>query len=139
MIKKTISKQYVVWFLFCCFTVFCGGVAIAQNGVIITQKAGEHLPFEIPYNAEYFEIEARIMQIDLDNNFMIIAEKTIKLPTTITRKGDQKFAVIFKDSKGKNINAKSLKQRDNVVVYGYKTKAGEIFAKEIILGEREAL
>ncbi|MBU0484841.1 MAG: hypothetical protein KKB30_10050 [Proteobacteria bacterium] len=76
------------------------------------------------------ELNARIMEIDLGNQKMIVGEKDILLLARLDN-GDRKWQTVFVDAKGHTISPVTLKQRDRVLVKGEDDGAGKISAREI--------
>ena len=83
--------------------------------------------------APSFELNARIMEIDLANNRMVVAEEEIHLLSTM-KGGEKIWQTHFVDAKKKSeIPAQRFKKRDRVRVLGNKTASGVIDAVTIAL------
>ncbi len=76
-------------------------------------------------------LEASIMEIDLDNELMIVAEKDVRLLSQMVD-GKKVWKTVFVDDKGNSISAATFRKRDRVLVHGEKTTSGAIEAREIV-------
>jgi hypothetical protein len=67
--------------------------------------------------ASPIEINASIMEVDLANNFLIVAEKKINLLSRIEN-GNKKWQTVFLDTNGREISINKLQIKDRVIVTG---------------------
>lgn len=82
-----------------------------------------------------FHINAAIMEINLDKNFMVIAEKYIFLKHVL-HDGKKQWQTEFLNAKGQKITVMTFKQEDRVYVDGtIITASGKIVADKITLLE----
>ncbi len=93
--------------------------AIAQKQIMEYDKSSSH-----------FELNAKIMEIDLSNDIIIIAEKTIYLPSTMQNK-EKQWQTILVDSQGQLMAIKNLKPLDSVLVEGVTNANGNMEAHKI--------
>ena len=109
-------------------------VAMFLSIIIMTplySLAGNRLDQEL---FESFEMNARIMSIDLTNGFAVIAEKEIILPFRY-EKGIKKFITLIVNQNGTKIDMRKLKKRDRVLVQGVKKKDKLIAVKITLVVE----
>ncbi|MBV5329866.1 MAG: hypothetical protein JZU65_19935 [Chlorobium sp.] len=83
-------------------------------------------------NSSVFALNASIMEIDLNNGRMIIAEKYIYLPHS-TQQSGTKWETEFIDSNGQKISITSLHKNDRVLAEGTTTASGVMNAQKITL------
>lgn len=113
MLKKTISLAVFALLL---LNGMCGmGIATDNESV-------------------FFELKAKVMDIDPIRNLAIIAEKKFKLMSHYDEKGKKIWDTLFLDKEGNQITPDQIKKRDRVLVRG-KNDNGTIIAREIILLE----
>ncbi|WP_289022553.1 hypothetical protein [Desulfobacter postgatei] len=82
----------------------------------------------------FFELNAKVMDIDPIRGLAIIAEKEFKLISHYDEKGKKTWDTLFLDKEGNQITPDQIKKRDRVLVRG-KNDNGTIIAREIILLE----
>ncbi len=117
---KRLQKIKGVLTFFICFLLVTGGLSFAadqDNGTI---------------DAASVNITAKIMEIDLDQDSMVIAEKNIQLLSTM--QGTNKiWRTVFMDAEGRTISAQDFKVRDKVRLEGLQAGSGTITALSITL------
>jgi hypothetical protein len=86
---------------------------------------------DVEATASQVKLNATIMEIDLNNNFMIVAEKRINLLSRL-EKGKKIWATAFVDTNGQETSVGKFQIRDRVNVIGRETASGEIEAHTII-------
>ncbi len=119
---KGLTWRYalVIWFL-------CISLTFSVNAEEQANATG---------TASKFELNASIMEINLENNFIVVAEKKISLP--YSTKNEQKewhTAVITAD--GQSISMTSLKRRDRIMVTGTESTTQGMKAEKITLLDAE--
>lgn len=77
------------------------------------------------------ELQAPIMEIDLDNGTMVVAEQDVHLLSQVVD-GKKVWKTSLLDDKGNALSVKDFKKRDRVLVRGEKNSAGAIDALEIV-------
>lgn len=87
----------------------------------------------IPVNIKSFKFDARIMEIDLSNSLIIVAEKAIKVPTYIDQAGQTQYMVNLVNDNGNKLVISDFKIGDHVIVEGYKTSPDELTANSLML------
>lgn len=112
---------------FLCFAFSAGTPACAEEQRNVTG------------NSSAFELNAAIMEIDLDNAYLVVAEEKLSLSHT-TQQGKKEWKTEVLDTKGQKITIESLRQKDRVMVEGTKTPSGIMNAHKItLLADEEAL
>jgi hypothetical protein len=121
---KSFSKQFAIWTLTtitaCFFFTIGTRICFCQE-----QGVTNHV-------TEPFTISAPIMEIDLENNLLVVAEEKIYF-LAITQNGIKKWKTIFMNADGQDISAQDLQLRARVIVEGEKSASGKIEAHKIIL------
>ncbi len=87
-----------------------------------------------------YELNASVMEIDLGNNLIVVAEKEIHLLSRL-EDGVKKWETVFKNDSGREISVNTLQVRDNVLIKGNKSTTGILTADEVTLlpAEQESL
>lgn len=85
-----------------------------------------------------FHINATIMEINLNKNFMVIAEKYIFLKHTV-QDGKKQWQTEFLNAKGQKITVTAFAKKDRVNVDGTVTTSEKIVADKITLLESAAV
>jgi len=109
-ILKKVNTQFTL--LFVCSLLFATNVSFAE----------EQAPPEL---------KAPIMEIDLDNGTMVVAEQDVHLLSQVVD-GKKVWKTAFVDDNGNAISVGNFKKRDRVLVRGEKNSDGAIEAREII-------
>jgi len=86
----------------------------------------------ITYEESPFPLRATVMEIDLENNSIIVAEKYIHLLSSI-QNGEKKWVTRFLDADYQSISPETLQIRDRVIVEGRLTENGTLEAVGITL------
>jgi len=114
-------RTFVRWFVIIGF----GGLLFSQ-----TALAGSEIQIRRePGNMDLFEIQAKIMEVHPESNYLIVAEKKIELVGL--KKGDWRLKTIVQDSKGQAIPLSSFKKGQWVFIRGFELSDGLIAAREI--------
>jgi len=79
-----------------------------------------------------FKICALIMEIDLEKNYIIVAEEKIHLLAT-TQSGLKQWLTVFTDTNDQKISTDDLRPRAKIIVEGEKMASGKMEAQKIIL------
>ncbi len=89
-------------------------------------------PSRMPAHAAPIELTAPIMEINLVNDFMVVAEKKIQL-LSIVKDGVKVWTTVFLDDNGNRISFNNFRQHDRVRIKGVQAGFGGITAHEITL------
>lgn len=79
-----------------------------------------------------FEIDATVMELDLDNKFIMVAEQNILLKGN-KKDGKMVWKTKFQTSSGNKFDPGKLEERDAVIVEGEKLLSGKMIAEVITL------
>lgn len=114
------------------YKILCGvvlllvSVFLVAGGLFAAEQPG------MPTHAASVELTAPIMEINLVNDYMVVAEKKIKLLSTV-KDGAKVWITVFLDDNGSRISFNNFRQRDRVRIKGARAGFGEIDAREITL------
>lgn len=112
-----IMKQRLQRILICVCVAFFGSLNIAVA------------------NEQLTELNAKIMEIDLENNLLIVGEQYVRLQVSMDN-FQKRWITLFNNQNGEFINPRSLKATDRVIVKGETQKSGEILANEVMFIEK---
>lgn len=119
---KVLTWRYalVIWFL-------CISLTFSVNAEEQTNETS---------NASKFDLNASIMEINLENNFIVVAEKKISLPYS-TKNGEKEWHTLVITADGQSIHMTSLKRRYRVIVTGTESITQGMKAEQITLLDAE--
>lgn len=83
-------------------------------------------------HAPVVELTAPIMEINLVNDYIVVAEKKIQLLSTVMG-GAKVWVTVFQDASGNRISFNNFRQHDRVRIKGVRAGFGGIDAHEITL------
>lgn len=110
--------------------VFC--VALVALLLTSTFALGEESDLsEIFKQGSYARHNAKIMAIDVGENIMIIAEKTVKWLQYVDQNGVTQYQTQLLSASGKELSIADFKVKDRVIVQGVKLPDGTIVASDI--------
>lgn len=110
-------------------TLLFAGLLFGPRGLSAAEPsglAGRAIPIE------RVELTAPIMEINLVDDFMVVAEKKIQLLSTM-KDGVKVWITVFQDDNGNRISFNNFRQRDRVCIKGVRVGLGGINAHEITL------
>jgi len=135
MTNKKRQKLRILTSIFCCCIIFPASVCIGQqlypaSRSLENQKksmpSGERsVPIVLPENTKSFKIDASIMEMDLRNNVIVVAEKFIKIPTYKDENGVTRYKVNLINDRGDKLVIADFKPGESVIVEGYRLATGE--------------
>jgi len=109
-------------------------VWVLSIGLVFSVNAEEQ-PNETS-NSTKFELNASIMEINFENNFIVVAEKEISLPYS-KKNGEKEWHTLVITTDGLSIPMTSLRRRDRVIVTGTESTTQGIKAEKITLLDAE--
>lgn len=104
----------------------CGIPSLGTGGVSAAEYSG------MTTHAASIELTAPIMEINLVNDSMVVAEKKIQLLSTV-KDGAKMWITVFLDENGNRISFNNFRKRDRVRIKGVRAGFGSINAQEITL------
>ena len=122
---KGLNKCIII----CAVALLLVGLPFGSRGLSAAEPsgmAGRAIPIE------QIELTAPIMEINLVDDFMVVAEKKIQLLSTM-KDGAKVWVTVFLDDKGNRISFNNFRQRDRVRIKGVRAGFGGINAQEITL------
>lgn len=101
-------------------------VFLCEGGLSAAEQSG------MPTSAASVELTARIMEINLVEDYMVVAEKKIQLLSSV-KEGVKVWITVFQDADGNRISFNNFRQQDRVRIKGVRGGGGRVDAHEVTL------